>query len=160
VIAGGLAQARGDYREAVAAFREAVAIQDDLPYLEPPYWYYPVRQSLGAALLQQGRPDKAEGEFRSVLEQFPNDAWALYGLREALKAQGNASAVAEVDRRLDAARAGERDDSLARGPRCVRASAEGPPRVRGDWRRGSAGDDFAGPRSRSGGSRLAAARSV
>ncbi|MEA3277274.1 MAG: tetratricopeptide repeat protein, partial [Pseudomonadota bacterium] len=109
VIAGRLAQARGDYQEAVTAFREAAAIQDDLPYLEPPYWYYPVRQSLGAALLQQGRPDEAEQVFRNALEQFPNNAWALYGLRETLKAQGNTSAVAEVDRRLDAAWAGERD---------------------------------------------------
>ncbi len=110
VILGRVAQARGDYREAVAAFREAVAIQDDLPYLEPPYWYYPVRQSLGAALLQLNRPDAAEREFRTALKQFPNNAWALYGLREALKAQGDAGAVAEVNKRLDAAWAGKRED--------------------------------------------------
>ena len=100
---------------AVRAFREAVAIQDALPYLEPPYWYYPVRQSLGAALLQLSRPAAAEREFRAALKQFPNNAWALYGLREALKAQGNAIAVAEADQRLDAAWAGSRDDlSLSR----------------------------------------------
>lgn len=115
VIAGRVAQAQGDYEEAVTAFREAATIEDDLPYLEPPYWYYPVRRSLGAALLQRGSPVEAERVFRDALEQFPNNAWALYGLREALKAQGNAGAVAEVDRRLDAAWAGERDDlSLSR----------------------------------------------
>jgi tetratricopeptide (TPR) repeat protein len=115
LIAGRVAQAMGNYEEAVAAFQKAVAIQDDLPYLEPPYWYYPVRQSLGAALLQHGRPDEAERVFRKALEEFPNNAWALYGLREALKIQGQTSAVAEVDERLNAAWVGERDElSLSR----------------------------------------------
>jgi tetratricopeptide (TPR) repeat protein len=110
VIGGRVGQAQGDFDAAVTAFREAAAIQDDLPYLEPPYWYYPVKQSLGAALLQQGRPEKAEQVFRNALKQFTNNAWTLYGLREALKAQGNASAVAEVEKRLAAAWAGKRED--------------------------------------------------
>jgi tetratricopeptide (TPR) repeat protein len=115
VVAGRMAQAQRDNAGAETAFREAVAIQDNLPYLEPPYWYYPIRQSLGAVLLQQGRPEEAEQTFRTALEQFPNNAWALYGLREALQAQGNAGAVAEVERRLDAAWVGPRDDlSLTR----------------------------------------------
>ena len=54
VVEGRVAQAEGDYETAAAAFRDAVAIQDGLPYTEPPYWYYPVRQSLGAVLLQAG----------------------------------------------------------------------------------------------------------
>lgn len=115
VIAGRVAQAQGDYQAAVTAFQKAATIEDDLPYLEPPYWYYPIRQSLGAALLQRGSPVEAERVFRDALEQFPNNAWALYGLREALKAQGNASAISEVDKRLGAAWAGERNDlSLSR----------------------------------------------
>lgn len=115
VIAGRVAQAQGDFQEAAAAFRNAAVIQDELPYLEPPYWYYPVKQSLGAALLQQGSPNKAEQVFRNTLEQFPNNAWALYGLREALKAQGSSREVTEVDRRLDAARVEKRDTlSLSR----------------------------------------------
>lgn len=115
VIAGRMAQAREDYDAAATAFREAVQLQDDLPYTEPPHWYYPVRQSLGATLLQLGQPDEAERAFRKALEQFPNNAWALYGLREALKAQGNTDAVAEVDQRLETAWVGERDElSLSR----------------------------------------------
>ena len=54
VIAARIAQAQGDTGTAVARFAEAAALQDTLPYTEPPYWYYPVRQSLGAALLQAG----------------------------------------------------------------------------------------------------------
>ena len=52
VVDGRIFQAEGDYDAAAASFRDAVAIQDGLPYMEPPYWYYPVRQSLGAVLLQ------------------------------------------------------------------------------------------------------------
>jgi tetratricopeptide (TPR) repeat protein len=115
VIAGRVAQAGKNYEEAVTAFRRAATIQDNLPYLEPPYWYYPVKQSLGAALLQTGRPVEAEKVFREALEEFPNNAWALYGLQETLKAQGNASAVAEVDKRLNAAWVGKGYDlSLSR----------------------------------------------
>jgi len=115
VIAGRMAQARKDFDAAATAFRQAAQLQDDLPYTEPPHWYYPVRQSLGATLLQLGQPDQAEQAFRKALEQFPNNAWALYGLREALKAQGNADAVTEVDQRLETAWVGERDElSLSR----------------------------------------------
>ncbi|MGD2084073.1 MAG: hypothetical protein PVF91_14010 [Chromatiales bacterium] len=115
VVAGRVAQAQGDPDAAVAAFGEAVAIQDALPYLEPPYWYYPVRQSLGASLLQAGRAQEAEGVLRAALEQFPNNAWALYGLREALRAQGATNELAEVDRKLDTAWVGERTElSLSR----------------------------------------------
>jgi tetratricopeptide (TPR) repeat protein len=115
IIAGRIAQARGDTDGAAAAFRKAVAIQDALPYLEPPYWYYPVRQSLGASLLQAGRPEEAERVLKTALEQFPNNAWALYGLREALRAQGDTAAAGEVERRLEAAWAGgRREPGLSR----------------------------------------------
>ena len=33
--------------------------RDRIPYMEPPYWYYPVQQSLGAALLRAGKPGEA-----------------------------------------------------------------------------------------------------
>jgi tetratricopeptide (TPR) repeat protein len=108
VVDGRVAQAEGDYDAAAAAFRDAVAIQDGLPYTEPPYWYYPVRQSLGAVLLQAGKPAEAEGMFREALREHPNGAWALFGLREAQRAQGNAAAVAETQRQLDAVWEGDR----------------------------------------------------
>ena len=71
LIAARVAQAEGDYDGAVTEFEQAVAIQDVLPYLEPPYWYYPVRQSLGAALIQAGRPDEAERVFLESLLHSP-----------------------------------------------------------------------------------------
>ena len=108
VVEGRVAQAEGDYHAAAAAFRDAVAIQDGLPYMEPPYWYYPVRQSLGAVLLQAGLPAEAEGMFREALRQYPNSVWALFGLKEAQRAQGDATGAAATQRQLDALWAGDR----------------------------------------------------
>ena len=72
--------------------RKAADTQDTIPYMEPPFWYYPVRQSLGAALLKTGHPEEAEKEFRAALERERSSAWALYGLKEAAKAKGDTAA--------------------------------------------------------------------
>jgi tetratricopeptide (TPR) repeat protein len=85
-------QAEDDQEAAVAALRKAADTQDTIPYMEPPFWYYPVRQSLGAALLKTGHPEEAEKEFRAALERERSSAWALYGLKEAAKAKGNMAA--------------------------------------------------------------------
>ena len=53
--------------EAVPHWEKAVGIQDKLIYDEPPAWYYPVRESLGAALLRAGRAGDAETVFREGL---------------------------------------------------------------------------------------------
>ena len=84
---------------AVTSVEEAVAMQDALPYTEPPFWYYPTRQSLGAALLADGRAAEAQLVFEADLEQYPMNGWSLYGLTEALNAQGlTASAEAARQR--------------------------------------------------------------
>ena len=84
---------------AVTSFEKAVAMQDALPYTEPPFWYYPTRQSLGAALLADGRAAEAQLVFEADLEQYPMNGWSLYGLTEALNAQGlTASAEAARQR--------------------------------------------------------------
>ena len=64
--------------------------------MEPPFWYYPVHQSLGAALMAQGKPQEAEKAFREALQRSPNNGWAAAGLLRAVEAQGNASAVEEA----------------------------------------------------------------
>ena len=68
--------------------------------MEPPFWYYPVRQSLGAALLKTGQPEEAEKEFRAALERERSSAWALYGLKQAAKAKGDAAAQAKAAEEL------------------------------------------------------------
>jgi tetratricopeptide (TPR) repeat protein len=83
VARGRLAGYRGDHAGAVRHYRAAVALEDQVPYMEPPFWYFPVRQSLGAALLQGGDAAAAKQTFMEALARAPNNAWALYGLAEA-----------------------------------------------------------------------------
>jgi tetratricopeptide (TPR) repeat protein len=90
VATGRLADAQGDLAKAAAAYEDAVFVQDTLPYTEPPYWYYPVRQSLGGVLLRQGKLDEAEKTFRESLLRTRNNGWALAGLAEVYQRKGDA----------------------------------------------------------------------
>ena len=85
--------AQGDFDTAIEAMEEATAIQEALPYTEPAYWYYPSRQTLAAMLLQAGKAERAEQLFLESLTRSPNNAWVLYGLGEAYKAQGDKNAA-------------------------------------------------------------------
>ena len=107
VIEGRIADAKGDNQAMIRAFRLAVEAQDKLPYLEPPYWYYPVRQTLGAALMRADQPGVAHEIFQSALDRVPNNGWALYGLMQAQKALGETQALAETERRFKDAWAGD-----------------------------------------------------
>ncbi|MFK0297783.1 tetratricopeptide repeat protein [Brevundimonas sp. NPDC090276] len=108
VARGRLATARGRHIEAVDHYRRAAAIEATLPYQEPPYWYYPVNQSLGAALYQAGRPAEAAVAFRYALAQTPNNGWALYGLARSEAAQGNADEARTAEASLRSAWQGDR----------------------------------------------------
>lgn len=107
VARGRLATARGRPAEAASHYRRAADLEAGLPYTEPPYWYYPVYQSLGAALYQAGRPDQAAVAFRLALAQTPNNGWALYGLARAEAAQGRAAEAAAADQALKTAWLGD-----------------------------------------------------
>ncbi len=84
-----LSAGEGDFDTAVEAMEEATALQADLPYTEPPYWYYPAKQTLAAMLLQAGKTERAEQLFLETLTESPNNAWVLYGLSESYRAQGD-----------------------------------------------------------------------
>ena len=88
VLGARIVLANKDPNGAVARLREAVAIQDMLKYGEPPDWFFPVRESLGAALLMNDSAAEAERVFREDLDRNPRNPRSLYGLRQALKAQG------------------------------------------------------------------------
>ncbi|NLS05033.1 hypothetical protein HGP14_16940 [Rhizobium sp. P32RR-XVIII] len=96
VVLARVAQASGDNSAAIERWREAADAQDVIPYMEPPYWYYPVRQSLGAALLKGGKPEEAEKEFNAALERSRGSAWVLYGLEQAAKANGDTAAESKA----------------------------------------------------------------
>ncbi|MDX2235368.1 MAG: hypothetical protein NW200_12795 [Hyphomonadaceae bacterium] len=108
VIEGKALMAEGRHAEAVAIFEAATALQAKLPYMEPPYFYYPVRQSLAAALVAAGQPARAEIEFLHTLTENPNSAYAFWGLSEARRAQGDRAGASAARRFFNAAWAGDR----------------------------------------------------
>jgi tetratricopeptide (TPR) repeat protein len=87
LVQGEIAMAEKDYDTAISHFEIAVAVQDELPYTEPPFWYYPTRHSLGQALLASGDALAAENVYRRDLEQHPRNGWAMFGLIQSLDRQ-------------------------------------------------------------------------
>lgn len=87
VLGAKIAIAKKDNAAAVSMLQEAVAVQDKLNYGEPPDWFSPVRESLGAALLMNGSAADAEKVFREDLDRNPRNPRSLFGLQQALKAQ-------------------------------------------------------------------------
>ncbi len=88
LVLGDIAMTEGDLGAAVGHFERAVSTQDELPYTEPPFWYYPTRQSLGHALLANGDAAAAEQIYRDDLGIHPRNGWSMFGLVQSLEAQG------------------------------------------------------------------------
>ncbi|CAN5134123.1 hypothetical protein BH10PSE12_BH10PSE12_12790 [soil metagenome] len=101
VARGRFAFAQGRYAEAATHYRAAIALEGGIPYQEPPYWYFPVSQALGAALLRVGKPQDASAAFRAALAQSPRNGWALYGLAKSEEAQGHALEAAAARKSLE-----------------------------------------------------------
>ena len=102
LVDGEIARNQGKLPEAVTAFTAARALEKTIPYTEPPYWHEPVSHILGAAMLQAGMAKEAEAVYRESLTYYRIDGWALFGLAQALDAQGKhdeaAKARAEFDK--------------------------------------------------------------
>ncbi|HYL61947.1 MAG TPA: hypothetical protein VE077_04930 [Candidatus Methylomirabilis sp.] len=98
-----LAMARGDNDRAVEYWTMAVRAQDRFRYNEPPEWFYPVRESLGAALLASGKAAEAEQVFREDLRRNPRNPRSLFGLMNSLNAQGKNADAAGVERQFKTA---------------------------------------------------------
>ncbi|HYC45233.1 MAG TPA: hypothetical protein VED01_07065 [Burkholderiales bacterium] len=103
VLRARIAQAGNDLDGAVRELDAAIKLQDELPYMEPAYWYYPVRQTLGAVLLAKGDTRGAREAFGASLARTPSNAWALYGLREAYARAGLKREAKAVDERFQRA---------------------------------------------------------
>ena len=87
LLDGRIAAAEGNLTAAIEQYRAAVAAEDRLAYDEPPAWYYPVRETLGAALLAAGKAADAEQVFRDDLTFNARNGRSLFGLWKALEAQ-------------------------------------------------------------------------
>jgi tetratricopeptide (TPR) repeat protein len=96
LLEGRMAAAAGDRAAAIPHYEAAARAEDALAYDEPPAWYYPVRESLGGALLADGNAIKAEQVFREDLKNTPRNGRSLFGLWKSLEAQGNRAAAARA----------------------------------------------------------------
>jgi tetratricopeptide (TPR) repeat protein len=102
VLSATIAGARGDHVSQIGLLRKAVLVQDNLLYIEPPDWYFPVRQGLGAALYANGDYNNAVSVFREDLQRNQRNPRALYGLYKTLSASGSAADAAWVKSQFDA----------------------------------------------------------
>jgi len=100
VVAGELAAKRKDWDSAVLHLDRAIRYEDALIYQEPSDWHAPVRQNLGAVLLAAGRADEAEAVFWEDLKKNAENGWSLFGLVQALKAQGKDADAALAEARF------------------------------------------------------------
>jgi tetratricopeptide (TPR) repeat protein len=100
VVAGEIAAKREQWDRAILHLDRAIRYEDGLIYQEPPDWHSPVRLNLGAVLLQAGRPDEAEAVYWEDLKKNPGNGWTLFGLVQALKAQGKTEEAAVIERRF------------------------------------------------------------
>jgi tetratricopeptide (TPR) repeat protein len=102
VLGAKIAVAKKDNSSAVGMLRDAVAIQDTLKYGEPPDWFFPVRESLGAALLMTGDAAGAEKVFREDLERNLRNPRSLWGLHQALLQQNRGYDAGFVQKQFEA----------------------------------------------------------
>ncbi|MBX2895572.1 MAG: hypothetical protein KF763_09015 [Cyclobacteriaceae bacterium] len=92
-----------NYDKAEQLLNEAMKIEDSLLYQEPPDWYHPTRQILGAVLLKAKKPALAEKQFREDLNQYRKNGWSLQGLYQSLEAQGKKQEAIHVKKEFDKA---------------------------------------------------------
>ncbi len=119
-VVGGILEAEmmrddGDLAAAAEILAEAVRIEDGLRYDEPEPLNFSARHWLGAVLLEAGRYSEAESEYQLALDDHPHNGWSLFGLEEALRAQGRTAEADEVHAMWEAAWA--RSDTWIRGSR-------------------------------------------
>ncbi|MEQ8432943.1 MAG: hypothetical protein RIA71_01765 [Oceanicaulis sp.] len=103
------AAAQGDLDTAIAHMEDAAARQAQMAYMEPPWWYYPAKQSLAGLLLRDGQLDRAEQLFRESLVENPNNAWAYYGLEQTYRAMGDRMLARQARAQFNRAWLGGRD---------------------------------------------------
>ncbi|MCW9706120.1 tetratricopeptide repeat protein [Fodinibius salsisoli] len=103
VLEGEIMAQEGRFERAVTILREAVEIEGELSYNEPPDWFFPVRHNLGSILLKADSPSEAELVYREDLAKFPDNGWSLYGLWKSLDAQNKTEEAAKIRQKFEEA---------------------------------------------------------
>jgi|SRR5918999_2824266 tetratricopeptide (TPR) repeat protein len=123
MLQGEIAYRQGHHDSAFAHLRQAVALDDSLPYDEPWGWMQPARHALGALLLEQDRVAEAMQVYQADLgldntlrraSQHPDNVWSLHGYVECLHRLGQHAEATAAQTRLDLA--------LARADVAIRTS--------------------------------------
>ena len=102
-IAGEIELQKGEWMTAAEHLEDAVRVETELSYGEPPQWLQPTRHTLGAVYLKAGRFEEAERVYRADLVKWPGNGWSLFGLGRALQGQGKADAARKVEEQFQAA---------------------------------------------------------
>jgi predicted Zn-dependent protease len=102
-LQGEIAGTTGQHAEAVLHLDRAVRLEESLLYNEPPSWHYPLRHTLGAALLAANRPVEAEVVYWQDLRSNQGNGFALFGLVQAYEAQGDAVQASSARKQFEAA---------------------------------------------------------
>lgn len=103
VAVGELEAKKQNYDLAISYLKKSVELENQLRYDEPPTWFYPCRQNLGAVLIDAGKYAEAEKVYIENLEEIPDNGWGLFGLHQALLKQGKNDEAAEVEKRFNEA---------------------------------------------------------
>jgi len=101
MIEGEILIREGKSEEGLGKLREAVKLEDALHYDEPPAWMIPARHSLGANLLRAGKAAEAEQVYRDDLAKLPDNGWSLFGLAQALRAEGKTDQAATYQAKFE-----------------------------------------------------------
>lgn len=103
VLAAEIASNQKQWQQAITLLEEAIAIEDNLNYNEPPDWLFSVRHHLGAVLLKAGKYSEAEKVYNRDLQTWRNNGWALIGLYNALQLQKKNNEAAATKTRFNKA---------------------------------------------------------
>jgi tetratricopeptide (TPR) repeat protein len=123
VVAGEIAARHQQWDTAILHLDRAVRYEDGLNYQEPPDWHAPVRQNLAAVLMAAGRADEAEAVYWEDLKKNPENGWSLFGLFQALQAQGKNDEAAQIEVRFEKAWR-DADFKLTSAPPATRESRQ------------------------------------
>jgi tetratricopeptide (TPR) repeat protein len=100
ILEGEILRLSGDLNGAITAFERGVRLEGQMIYDEPEPLPFSARHWLGAALLDAGRAADAERVYREELANHPKNGWSLFGLEQALTAQGKPTA--DIHREFEA----------------------------------------------------------
>ncbi|WP_121808805.1 tetratricopeptide repeat protein [Mucilaginibacter kameinonensis] len=87
ILDGAILLGRNKFDDGMAAFKKAIAVEDNMIYSEPAEWPLPARQFMGAYLLKTDYNPQAEQVYREDLERNPGNGWSMLGMYQSLKAQ-------------------------------------------------------------------------